>query len=211
MRGIIREHRSFLLGLTANKSTSRKLFISRVLKRVLEVESPNSDFIKIVSIDVPRVAVHSVLRTQTDADSDVLNGRLHYNAFEKGEYTGTEYVLNTHVTLAHHSQLPQTELRNMFQPIVNKQVEVQITSLVWSQRIAALAVSIPPQTTDGIDIPQAQNLFTHVTIWHLDGVPPSVSNSLPQLLGKGQAKRIQFHRKTTLTGKIRFWKFDEHS
>ena len=213
LRNCIHKHRRLLLNMSVNEVSSRKILVSQVIQRVLEIDSLQSsscEFIKIVSIDIPRANIHSLMRKHISIETDLLEGRLHKDAFVDGEYRISEYVSNTHITMAHFTQLPQTKMRAMFEPILGQQVLIQVKGILWSKQIAALEVSIPAKTVDGKTIPQHQNSFPHITIWHTEETAPSESNSLPQLLAAGEASQLEFSDQITLSGTISFWRFDRH-
>lgn len=198
--------------MTVNENIARKHFVSQVAEHALEIDGRSSsyEFIKIVSIDIPRAKLHSLLRQHISVDADLMDGKLHQDAFIDGEYGGNEYVSNTHITMAHFTQLSQSEMRDLFGSIQGQEVQVEITGMLWSQRIAALTVNIPAKTRNGNDVPKPQNSFQHITIWHKEEVSPSESNTLPELLAAGDSSQIQFSEKIIVSGTIRFWRIGQH-
>lgn len=171
--------------------------------------------IKIVSVDVERRKVHSLLRDclSDDDAANVMEGRLHKDQYLDDEYKSSGFVENTHVTMAHFSQLSQEEMIGIFGPVLGHTVSVTVTGLLWNQRIAALSVDMSPTTTDtGAQVAKPQNDFPHITLWHMEDASPSESNDLPRLLSIGEASRLIFSQTPLLLleGTISFWGMDQH-
>ena len=213
LRDSIQNHRETLLSLTVREAASQKLFVSRVSERMLEVDgltSSSQSFIKIVSIDLPRHHVHAIIRQCTTLDSSALGGKLDQVSCVDGEYQSIEFVGQTHVTMVHYKQLSQAKMRANFESILEKEVFVDVTGLLWNERIAALAVDVAAKIEDGNEIPRPQNSFPHITVWHRDDVSPAESNDLPGLLATGHAHKISLPNKARLIGNLTFWRMDQH-
>jgi len=206
LREVVGKHSSALLESTTTKFVSQKLFVLQFSERLLELDGLSSldTFVKIVSIDVPRSSVQSVLK---QCNSTALGHEL--NVLFPSD-NSSKFVDMTHLTLCHYTQLSQGEIRETFRRLLGQEVALEVTTLLWNERIAALAVNVAQQSLDGSEVPRPQNEFAHITIWHRDDVSPAEANSLPGLVSSGQAQGFSLSEKISLTGKVSFWPMDQH-
>jgi hypothetical protein len=120
-----------------------------------------------------------------------------------------KFVDQTHVTMAHMSRCSQQTLRNLFEPFVGKKVLVKAMALLWSDRVAALAVDIPQQNNAATDepiLPACQNAFPHITVWKACEAEAKESNDLPNLVEIGLATRVDFDESALLEGTVSLWR-----
>ncbi|VFQ98103.1 unnamed protein product [Cuscuta campestris] len=106
-----------------------------------------------------------------------------------------------HVTLAHKGSHSVSALAS-YAPFVDQQVPVQMTALLFSERVAALEASIG--SIDGEKL-CSKNEWAHVTLWTLNGVAPVEAKSLPLLLEAGEAKRVEINPPVTVYGVVQFF------
>ena len=229
MEGRLREclasHRDMLLHSTVGEGDSQAEFVSQIIDRVTTFNARNKNgeavangtrpskepeaFVKIVSIDVEMVAVHTLLKQYKDSVAmEFLNvalaGKSLSNSFQGGKYAGKDFVSTTHLTMAHIERTSQATMRQLYGGVLGARVEIKVTALLWSTRVAAFAVDIAEQTEDGKDLPKAQNRFSHITIW-FRGTTAFEANRLPDLVKSGEAQRIEFENPIPLSGTISFW------
>jgi hypothetical protein len=124
-------------------------------------------------------------------------------------------VRKPHVTMAHFLQMDQAGLRAAFEPLVGTVVPMIATALLWSDRTAALAVTIlqsqQSSSISGDDdvvvttIPPPKNAFAHVTVWCSPSASAVESNDLPLLVASGKAHRVEFVEPVELTGTVSLW------
>jgi Fungal tRNA ligase phosphodiesterase domain len=201
-------NRDLFLGMTVEKTVSRDEFVSLVSERLIDVDdsaSSSGPFIKIISLDVSKDSVDSVLRKITRLDSTTQQWPFTTSGFPKSGRTE-----NTHVTVAHYSLLTQDAMRSKFQSLVGMEIEVRVTGLQWNERVAALVVKVPTASLGGVLIPEPLNPFPHITVWHGVGVSPSESNELPRCVDAGLAHSQLLHEEVSLTGKVSFWGMHQH-
>ena len=213
LRASISSHQQFLLGLTVDESVSCKSFVAQVAQSLLEMEGlePSSDgFINIVSVDIDRKRVHEVLMQFANMSNSSLNGRLAESPPADGEYNGQGFIANTHITMAHYSQLPQKSMRADYGPIVGEKVKVNIKGFAWNQRVGALSVEVNAETESGRKVPKTQNDFPHITVWTDKGVSAAESNKLPDLLASGDAQQLVLPNVVTVPGSISFWSLNKY-
>ncbi|XP_031100261.1 tRNA ligase 1 isoform X1 [Ipomoea triloba] len=106
-----------------------------------------------------------------------------------------------HVTLAHKGSHSVAALAS-FAPFLHQQVPVEITALLFSERVAALEACIGSINGEKI---HSKNEWSHVTLWTSKGTAPVEANSLPQLLQEGKAKRVEIEPPIAITGVIQFY------
>ena len=127
-------------------------------------------------------------------------------SFQGGTYAGNDFVSTTHVTMAHFERTSHATMQELYGGLLGARVELKVTALLWSTRVAALAVDIPEQTPNGKQIPKSQNPFSHMMIWfHGTSTTAFEANRLPDLVTSGEAQRLDFENPIPLPGKISFW------
>jgi hypothetical protein len=213
LRECLTSHRGMLLHSTVSEGDSQAEFVSQIIDRVTTFNArPSKEpeaFVKIVSIDVEMAAVHTLLKQYKDsAAMEFLNvalaGKSLSNSFQGGKYAGKDFVSTTHLTMAHFERTPQATMRQLYGGLLGARVELKVTALLWSMRVAAFAVDITELTEDGGNMPKSQNPFSHITIW-FQGTTAFEANRLPDLVKSGEAQRIEFENPIPLSGKISFW------
>lgn len=108
---------------------------------------------------------------------------------------------NAHLTLAHKRSHGVTALAS-FAPHLNQNVPVAVSSLLFSDKLAALEAD--PGVVDGEKI-DSKNEWPHVTLWTAQGVAAKEANALPQLLAQGKATRVEINPPSTVTGVLQFF------
>jgi hypothetical protein len=110
--------------------------------------------------------------------------------------------------MGHYSQLSQSEMIDRFQLLEGRNVRVTVTGLFFSGKAAALSVILDSKTVDGeqINVPIPENKFPHITIWFSNGASAVESNELHELVGQGDATRIEFVEPDRISGVVRFWR-----
>ena len=213
LRESIGKHRELLLGLTVPRDESRNHFLDQIMDIVAQLESvtlsePDRP-IKLVSIDVDKNVVHDILHQTRDSSSKgflrTAFPDLSNPTFEDGEFAGKDFVGQTHVTMTHCGSTPATEMRRQYGGIVGSKVELKVTGLLWSDRVAALEVELPKTTPGGGEIPSSTNKFTHITIWFTKKTKAVESNKLPDQLESGKAQKVEFEQAFTLSGTFTYW------
>jgi hypothetical protein len=214
-----------LLNSTIREGDSQAEFVSQIIDRVTTFNARNKDgeaagngtrpskepetFVKIASIDVEMAAVHTLLMQYKDsATMEFLNvalaGKSLSNSFQGGIFAGKDFVSTTHLTMAHIERTSQATIRQLYGGLLGARVELKVTALLWSTRVAAFAVNVAEQTEDGKKLSKSQNSFSHITIW-FRGTTAFEANQLPDLVESGEAQRIEFDNPIPLSGKISFW------
>lgn len=108
---------------------------------------------------------------------------------------------NAHVTLAHKRSHGVTAVAN-YGLFLNRQVPVDFTALLFSDKMAALEAY--PGSVDGERI-TSKNQWPHVTLWTGAGVAPKEANMLPELISEGTATRIDISPPITISGTLEFF------
>lgn len=109
-------------------------------------------------------------------------------------------LTRAHLTLAHKRSHGVTALAN-FAHHVNQNVPVSVTSLLFSDKLAALEAEAGEVDGDKII---SKNEWPHVTLWTAEGVKAKDANTLPQLLAEGKAVRVEINPPATITGVLEF-------
>lgn len=222
LRACLQQHRDNVLRMTCDEATSRQRFIAQLVERVAEAgalesyyvssESMTASFIKIASVDVDVKSVHGVLRSFFGDDRfepfwrTTLGDCSPDEAFSDSSKLDRNFVAKTHVTMAHFRQMKQEELKEAFEPLCGSRVEITVSSLLWSDRAAALAVTVAVKTENGADMPPPKNSFAHITVWHDERASAVESNDLPKLVKSGEAHQIDFVDPIRLTGVVSLWR-----
>ena len=168
----------------------------------------------LASVDVPNKSILKILCDNEKEFQNLLQVaigdgyQLGQLKSKKVKYPGSIFVNSTHVTLAHRQRTPQEEMRKLFGPLQGQSVDLTITSLLWDDRTAAFAVTLPEKTKDGKTMPLSINDFCHITIWHGNGVKAFEANQLGAKADKGKAKKFDFDPSIILEGKVSFWGSD---
>lgn len=110
-------------------------------------------------------------------------------------------LTKAHVTLAHKRSHGVTAVAN-YGPYVHQHVPIDITSLLFSDKLAALEAETG--IVDGEKL-MSKNEWPHVTLWTAEGVAPKEANTLPQLHAQGNATRVLINPPITITGVLDFF------
>lgn len=106
-----------------------------------------------------------------------------------------------HVTLAHRRSHGVTAVAS-YGPYVNRNVPVELTSLLFTDKMAAFEALLGSVDDEKII---SKNQWPHVTIWTGEGVVPKEANMLPQLHSEGKATLIEINPPFTITGTLEFY------
>jgi hypothetical protein len=175
--------------------------------------------IKLVSLDVPRLDIHHLLKRCQDAGmfQEFFDVALK-NAVENDglfvEYPGPEFIENTHVTMAFAGRkLSAKSLLLKYEKLQGCSVNATVCAFLWSNTHAALEVTVASTTTNppALDVPPCENSFCHITVWCSADCQAFYTNRLPALIQSGDAKRIPIEPNVCLTGKLSFWNQDNQS
>jgi len=217
LRNTLILHTDFLQDLTCDEKVSKASFISQISDQVYSLHKSYEEekidkvsHVRLVSIDIDYNTVHAVLRVLAEGDSSA--SKILYNLpdeiVENDDSSNMDrYMIKTHVTLAHSSEMSQEEIQTRFGSLVSLTVEIQVKSLMHSTKVAALEIEVaetsasdPPQI-----LPQTFNDFQHITVWCAKGIRGVESKKLPSGLENGESKKIILDKPVTLKGTITFW------
>lgn len=106
-----------------------------------------------------------------------------------------------HVTLAHKRSHGVTAVAS-YGPYVNRNVPVELTSLLFTDKMAAFEADLGSVDDEKI---VSKNQWPHVTIWTGEGVVPKEANMLPQLHSEGKATLIEINPPFTISGTLEFY------
>lgn len=106
-----------------------------------------------------------------------------------------------HVTLAHKGSHSVAALAS-YAPFIHQQVPVEMTALLFSERVAALEACIGSINGEKI---HSKNEWPHVTLWTSKGTAAVEANSLQQLLQEGKAKRVEIEPPVAINGVVQFY------
>uniref|UniRef100_A0A7N0VDW9 tRNA ligase phosphodiesterase domain-containing protein n=1 Tax=Kalanchoe fedtschenkoi TaxID=63787 RepID=A0A7N0VDW9_KALFE len=168
------------------------------LKAILkhEYKTPGSDkrpgTTVFSAISLPVGDILNLLQTVALENPDV-EGFLKDKRFE-------ESLTRAHVTLAHKRSHGLAAVCSYAQ-FLNREVPVEITALLFSDKLAALEARIG--SIDGERI-KSLNGWPHITLWTAQGAPPKEANTLPQLHSEGKATRIEISPPITISGPLEF-------
>jgi len=213
------------MSLATDPAVSKQALVSQVAEQVaalsasppaLDSATVAADFVKIASVDASQTLVHSTLRDiaekyprvsdllkrLAEGDSQTLPG--------DGVIPGENFVEDTHVTMVHLSQMPQSAIRDQFEPLVGCAVNVTVTGILWNEQAAAFLVDVASDTKDkpDVQVPAPKNTFPHITLWHQPDVSAAYSNELPQLVETGKAERLDFVEPVVIQGVVSLWGAD---
>jgi hypothetical protein len=222
LRATLAKHKDLLLGLTADETTSRSAFVDQVTsltKSVCENDTMSDakanatastaatcTKISIASIDISFQDIHGALKAIATEDVRVMEA-LNSMGAEVGNSVFSKdrgFEQKTHVTMAHSSRMSQREMRSKFEALLTQSVVVRVVGLLWSDRIAALAVELSSASETGDGIPKCCNTFVHVTLWR-DGAKSMESNQLPSLVSEREAFEVTFRSPFEVKGAFSFW------
>jgi len=227
LRAAIKKHAPFLGNLTVNLDVSKQIFQSKLFeiiqslaekftaRSVTNAMATNGDDrlvkqIKIVSLGVPRKSVHSVLKEVAKDFEDVkqfLANRDQDKCNDENNKKLRRFITSTHCTFAHCSKASQSDMYSSFSHLVGSEVEISVTALLYSDKIAALQVAVP--STSAIEpktiIPAPQNKFAHITVWCAEQTEAHTSNSLPRNVESSEATIVKFKNPISIKGIFKFW------
>ena len=216
LRSSIKQHRDTLLAMTVDKAETETSFVSQMVEKITtlnnETMQGGMQEMKLASIDVEKRKIHEILMDNCNgATGDFLKVALSnqsedYNV-EDGCYPGNNFVLRPHVTMYHHKEGTQEEMKAMFGPLEGSKVELSVDGLLWNESIAAFSVTPAEVSLDGKLIPRSINEFIHITIWFDEGISAVMSNELPELVKQNKANCIKFAEPILILGTISFWNF----
>jgi len=223
LRISLEHHRERILRMSADISTSRQHFIAQLIEAICQADTMNSynaepamrpsTFVKFASVDVQVESVHNILRSFADDErfvgfwAVVLKSSSSTGSLLEGAIAANpSFVTKTHVTMAHFLQMKQEILKATFEPLCGSRVKVKVLALLWSKRVAALAVVVASEGENGVRVPSPLNQFPHITIWYSSDASSKESNELPMQLESGESQRIDFEEPIDLPGVISLWK-----
>ncbi|KAI2489557.1 hypothetical protein MHU86_25026 [Fragilaria crotonensis] len=214
LRGMIKKHGALLLGMTASEAETRSAFVDQLIAHVKSLHDEQSQeptsvklpLIRLVAIDVCVERLFDELKAVACVENDFSraldSSGLDLDHAQFGPQAGFERL--PHVTLAHPSNLSQHEIRSKFDQLLGKTVSLSVTGMLWSERIAALAVKVDATSGDGMTVPESCNDFVHITLWR-KGVQAVESNHLPALVAKGDAFEVFFEAPFVIEGTLSYW------
>ena len=216
LRTLIFQHEGFLESLCTDEFESRNAFLKQLSsmsssltstkKAVRSTEHPTiRKFIEIASIDIDKNLVDGVLE---QIAKDCVQVK-HFTTRIREKHSNTSdgsAVENTHVTMAHFSQLSQQDILKGFAHVEGKPVTVTITDILISESIAAFRVKLPKFLDDmqQCATPSCLNAFPHVTIWVGSNESAAKSNELPAMVDRKEAVQVELAHQC-ITGKFCFW------
>ena len=229
LRILLNSHAEFIGDIVADEADSKEslnaqltCLVSSLDTSLTGSDSPTSaqyqskkNGIKIVSVDVELHEVHSVLNAIAKQSSMVANlldlvGPISDGVTDGNSVKVLEWVQNTHVTMMHCGSSSQLEMNDSFKNLIDSSVEVKVNSFLFSNKIAALGVSIVPFTLEEkIPIPETTNTFPHITTCLGKGIRAHESNNLPSQVEQGLAEKFNLETPLVIKGKIAFWPFNK--
>lgn len=156
-------------------------------------EKRNLGTIVFAAVTLPVAEIHELLHNLAVKDAKL-------EAFLK-ENNMKSSLKKAHVTLAHKRSHGIAAVAN-FGSFLHQRVPVDITALLFSEKLAALEAY--PGHVDGEKI-SSKNEWPHTTLWTAEGIPAKEANTLPQLLSEGKATRIEINPPITITGILDFY------
>lgn len=231
LRKLLESHAGLISDIVADEADSRQSFNAQLTCFVLSLDTsltcsdfpilaqdqPMKNGIKIVSVDIELHEVYSVLNAIAKQSSMVANlldqvGPISDGVTDGNSVEALEWVQNTHVTMMHCNSSSQLEMNDSFKNLIDSSVEIKVNSFIFSNKIAALSVSILPFTLEErIPIPESSNTFPHITTLLGKGIRAHESNNLPGQVEQGLAQKVNLEKPLVLKGKIAFWPFTKGS
>lgn len=211
------KYRSLIDGLTVDASVSCEWLVNAI---EATVQSTNivattaapvakKDVVTLAAIDVQQSLVHQVLQNCPENPvlgakiSDICKGKSLNEVLNDASLAlACRFVVNTHVTLVHVSEIGIESLRSTFGPCVGKQIEMRATAVYWDDRVMALEVEF----VEGTEVETSLTDFPHITIWVAEDAKAFESKKLKGLWGKGKAEKQSFGSNTfDLIGSVSLW------
>lgn len=214
LRESIGKHWQFLSQLTVDPADSERIFCEQLAERVRVLDSGTREerFLKLASIDLDRKRIHQILMENSsscmkDFLDVALKGLADDFAIKDGCYTDSQFVTRPHITLIHHNDFDQKQMKEKFAHLQGCSVNIAIKAFLWNTEVAAFAVEVEETTDDGQDMLRSQNTFVHVTVWFAAGAKAFMSNELPDLVLQNKAHKVDldFAEQIKLVGKLAFW------
>ncbi len=214
LRTSIWNNREFIRNLTTSVEASRKVFTTELMGKIdslpntidptLTAKEPLTRSIKIVSLDLELSEVNAAVEKMKDTFPSVrqyFTQREEHKQNDENDKSINRFITSVHVTFAHASEMPQTSMTSSFQHLIGVRLQINATSLLYSEKIAAIEVEIPADNA----IPRPMNPFPHITIWCSENSEAYESNNLPEMVNTNQAERVVLHELVRLNGVFRFW------
>ncbi|EOY33098.1 RNAligase isoform 1 [Theobroma cacao] len=160
---------------------------------IVPAEKRKLGTIVFAAVNLPVAEIQSVLNKLSGENVKV-------EAFLK--YKHMEDILKkAHVTLAHKRSHGVIAVAS-YGPYLHRQVPVELTALLFTDKIAALEARLGSVDDEKI---VSKNQWPHVTIWSAEGVAPKEANTLPQLLSEGKASLVEIDPPITISGRLEFY------
>ncbi|KAK6247552.1 hypothetical protein QUC31_019117 [Theobroma cacao] len=160
---------------------------------IVPAEKRKLGTIVFAAVNLPVSEIQSVLNKLSGENVKV-------EAFLK--YKHMEDILKkAHVTLAHKRSHGVIAVAS-YGPYLHRQVPVELTALLFTDKIAALEARLGSVDDEKI---VSKNQWPHVTIWSAEGVAPKEANTLPQLLSEGKASLVEIDPPITISGRLEFY------
>mmetsp|Transcript_17798 Transcript_17798/g.50436 ORF Transcript_17798/g.50436 Transcript_17798/m.50436 type:complete len:291 (-) Transcript_17798:2172-3044(-) len=222
LRKALQDHDKYIETLTVPEAETRNVFLAQCTARAVVASKSDvnmsstpasliGDRIKLVSIDIPRASVSSIIQSNiANADlqaflDTVFVTKPSAKHAEQAIKRNSNFVPRTHVTMAHCSRNSAAQMEATFSDVIGSEVDVLATALLWNSEVAALEVVIGDTTVCGKSVPECQNEFAHVTVWTKKGVSAFEANKLARLAAQGKAERVAFRDSLKLVGRFSFW------
>ncbi|RXI04526.1 hypothetical protein DVH24_038800 [Malus domestica] len=173
--------------------------VSEQLKKVAKGEYKTPDTgkkkfgaIVFAAVSLPVLEVSGLLDSLAAKHSEA-------EAFLKDKHL--DKLNKAHVTLAHKRSHGVTAVAS-YGTFLNKTVQVDITKLFFSDKMAAFEASLGSVEGERV---VSKNEWPHVTVWTAEGVPAKDANNLPQLFLEGKATCIAIDPPATIDGTLEFF------
>ena len=214
LRTSIWNNQEFISNLTTSVEASREFFTTELLGKIdslpntfdpsLTTKKPRTRSIKIVSLDMELSEVNAVVEKMKDTSPSVrqyFTQREEHKQNDENDKRTNRFITSVHVTFAHSSEMPQTTMLSSFQHLIGVRLQINATSLLYSEKIAAIEVEIPVDNAT----PRPMNVFPHITIWCSENSGAYESKNLPEMVKTNQAERVILQEPVRLEGVFRFW------
>jgi hypothetical protein len=217
LREMVARHKDKVLQQTVEETESISAFVDQVADIIREVDEEStlpgtevkvreSGRIKLVAVDIKAEEVHNFLKSVASSHRGLTEALAEMGAVLSEECFSDKagFELRSHVTMAHGAHMSQETMATKFESLVGNSVDIKITGLLWSERIAALQVELPSHSDEGNIIPPSTNEFTHITLWRKE-TQAVESNDLPLQVQQGKASKLIFDNPIEIRGKVNFW------
>lgn len=144
------------------------------------------------ALSMPVTEIQVVLNKLAQSDPKI-------DAFRKDKHL--ENLSRAHLTLAHKRSHGIKAVAD-YSIFLNKKVPVELTALLFSDKMAAFEAC--PGSVEGEKI-VSKNAWPHITLWTAEGVAAKEANMLPQLHAEGKATRIDFNPPINISGTLDFY------